>query len=117
MKEDMTRHMIAIAALGLVSLSVAAQETYQSSALAGDDLNGTARYVGMGGAMEALGADLSTMGTNPAGIGLFRKSQAAVSFGFQSIEGNELSFTDASRTKASFDQAGAVATMKTGVDS
>ena len=27
MKEDMTRHMIAIAALGLVSLSVAAQET------------------------------------------------------------------------------------------
>ena len=113
----MTRHIIAIAALGLVSLSVAAQETYQSSALAGDDLNGTARYVGMGGAMEALGADLSTMGTNPAGIGLFRKSQAAVSFGFQSIEGNELSFTDASRTKASFDQAGAVATMKTGVDS
>lgn len=44
-----------------VSLSAAAQDTYQSARLAGDDLNGTARYVGMGGAMEALGADLSTM--------------------------------------------------------
>ena len=53
------------------ALSVNAQETYENAKLAGEDLNGTARYVGMGGAMEALGADISTIGTNPAGLGLF----------------------------------------------
>ena len=34
------------------ALSVNAQETYENAKLAGEDLNGTARYVGMGGAME-----------------------------------------------------------------
>ena len=38
-------------------------------------LNGTARFVGMGGAMGALGADLSTMSTNPAGIGIVSEQQ------------------------------------------
>lgn len=46
-----------------------AQETYDNAQLATKDLNGTARYVGMGGAMEALGADITTMNTNPAGRG------------------------------------------------
>ena len=36
---------------------------------------GTARYMGMGGAFGALGADMSTLSSNPAGIGLFRSSQ------------------------------------------
>ena len=48
------------------ALSANAQETYENAKLAGEDLNGTARYVGMGGAMEALGADISTIGSNPA---------------------------------------------------
>lgn len=36
---------------------------------------GTARYNAMGGAFGALGADISVASTNPAGIGLFRKSE------------------------------------------
>lgn len=105
-----------------VSLSAAAQDTYQSARLAGDDLNGTARYVGMGGAMEALGADLSTMGTNPAGIGMFRKSQASVSGGLQvfggNYENNTLnSYLDGKKTTGSFDQIGFVLTTKAGYDS
>ena len=72
----MTRKYI-LAALALAVMPVAAQETYENAKVAGpQDLNGTARYVGMGGAMEALGADLSTISTNPAGVGLFRKSTA-----------------------------------------
>lgn len=43
---------------------MAAQETYEVAEVSTQDLNGTARYVGMGGAMEALGADLSTISTN-----------------------------------------------------
>ena len=34
------------------------QETYENANIATEDLNGTARYVGMGGAMDALGADI-----------------------------------------------------------
>lgn len=35
---------------------------------------GTARSMGMGGAFSAVGADLSSAATNPAGLGLFRQS-------------------------------------------
>src|SRR3954466_4771231 len=38
-------------------------------------LTGTARYVSMGGAFGALGADFSSLSYNPAGIGLYRKSE------------------------------------------
>lgn len=99
---------IFIAALGLaMGMPVAAQDTYESARLLGSDLNGTARYVGMGGAMEALGADISTMSTNPAGIGLFRHSTASVSFGFVS-QGDAKEFDGLSKTNMSFDQAGFV---------
>ena len=37
---------------------------------------GTARSAAMGGAFGALGGDLSTLSTNPGGIGVFRKSEA-----------------------------------------
>lgn len=59
------------AAALLIAMSVNAQETYQNAKLTTQDLNGTARYIGMGGALEALGADVSTISSNPAGIGLF----------------------------------------------
>ena len=93
--------------------SLAAQETYENANIATGDLNGTARYVGMGGAMDALGADISTIGTNPAGIGLFRHSAVNVSFGFVSQQGGH-SFADGNKTNASFDQAGFVYSRRTG---
>lgn len=101
-----------IAALVGCSLTAAAQETYINAELATGDLNGTARYVGMGGAMDALGADLSTIGSNPAGIGLFRHSTATVSFGFVSQQ-DAKTFADANKTNMSFDQAGFVYSMRT----
>lgn len=93
-----------------------AQETYENANIAMEDLNGTARYVGMGGAMDALGADISTIGTNPAGIGLFRHSAANVSFGFVSQQGGN-SFADGNKTNMSFDQAGFVYAHRTGRNS
>lgn len=50
-----------LASLGLMSAPMLAQETYQDTKFAENSLTGTARYVGMGGAMEALGADISTI--------------------------------------------------------
>ena len=38
-------------------------------------LIGTARYVGMGGAMTAIGGDPSAVLDNPAGLGLYRRSE------------------------------------------
>lgn len=64
---------------------VSAQGLYDAARFMGNDLNGTARFVGMGGAMGALGGDISTMGTNPAGIGIYRSSDVMTSFGFSNI--------------------------------
>ena len=103
---------IVFAALAMaVVLPAAAQDTYESGRLLGGDLNGTARYVGMGGAMEALGADISTTGTNPAGIGLFRHDAVSTSFGLVS-QTDAQEFDGRSTTNMSFDQIGFVYSMR-----
>ena len=95
------------ASLALVSSVAMAQETYENTKLIDNNLNGTARYVGMGGAMEALGADLSTIGTNPAGLGLFRKGKVDLSFGLVS-QTDMNKFSSLNKTNMSFDQIGVV---------
>jgi len=107
--------------LGLISLMAVApsmaQETYDNSPMFGKDLNGTARYVGMGGAMEALGADISTSSTNPAGIGMMRHSSVSISGGLVSQSGSNSSsveYVNNSTTHASFDQMGFVYSARTG---
>lgn len=39
------------------------------------DIGGSARFMGLGGAFGALGADFTTSSTNPAGIGMFKTSE------------------------------------------
>ena len=56
------------------SLAVSAQTSFDAAKLYEEELNGTARYVGMGGAMGALGSDASVISHNPAGIGTYRTS-------------------------------------------
>ena len=98
--------------------SAQAQDTYLNDRVtATDDVIGTARYVGMGGAMGALGADLSVISSNPAGIGLYRKSEVGVTFG--AVVPNKANGWNSqdSRTygeklpRASFDQLGFVWNM------
>lgn len=101
----MKKYVIAISML--IALPVAAQETYENANIVTEELNGTARYVGMGGAMDALGADLSTIASNPAGIGLFRSSQIAATAGLTTQQ-NAKDFHNASKTHANFDQIGFV---------
>ena len=107
------KKILSIMTAALLGTAVSAQETYDNAQLATKDLNGTARYVGMGGAMEALGADISTIGTNPAGIGMFRRSMVAGSFGFNSQQ-DAKSFGNANKTNMSFDQVGFVYSMRSG---
>lgn len=107
------KKILSIMTAAMLGTAVSAQETYDNAQLAAKDLNGTARYVGMGGAMEALGADLSTIGTNPAGIGMFRCGMVAGSFGFNTLS-DAKSFGNANKTNMSFDQAGFVYSMRSG---
>lgn len=122
----MMNKKIIVATLCLSTVAAMAQETYESAQLATEDLNGTARYVGMGGAMEALGADISTIGSNPAGIGLFRKSWIGISGGATFQSGNALQpdngfvssmFGDNSVANADLNQFGFVYSTQSGSES
>ena len=62
----------------ILPLGINAQNMYDVASLFGNDLTGTARFVGMGGSMGALGADLSTMNTNPAGMAVYRSNDCAL---------------------------------------
>ena len=120
-RDDMKK--ILTIAIGITALAANAQETYESAQLATQDLNGTAKYIGMGGAMEALGADISTINTNPAGIGLFRRSWIGASAGFtsqsSSFDGASVGadIGDNGKTNVDFNQLGFVWSTKTGNDS
>lgn len=101
----------------LVMMAAQAQDAYDAERMLGNELNGTARFVGMGGAMSALGGDISVIGTNPAGIGIFRSSDVSVSLGFNNT-GTESRYAGVSmkenKTRASLDQIGFVYTHKVG---
>ena len=101
----------------LMTAGLSAQNVYDAERLLGNELNGTARFVGMGGAMSALGGDISVMGTNPAGIGIYRSNDLAISFGMNNTA-TESTFNGTTmkedRTRASLDQLGLVYTHKIG---
>ncbi len=47
------------------------------------EIGGTARSVGIGGAIGALGADFSSLSTNPAGLGTVRRSEFTLTPSFE----------------------------------
>lgn len=51
-----------------------------------ETINGTARYNAMSGAFGALGGDLSSIETNPAGAAVFLKSEFSVSLNIRNTE-------------------------------
>jgi opacity protein-like surface antigen len=111
----MKTRKILTAGLLLAGLPLSAQDIYKMETFSGEDLNGTARFVGMGGAMSALGADISTIGTNPAAIGLYRRSDISMTGSLQTQSSAE-SFANRDKTHASFDQMGFVYAAKLGND-
>jgi long-subunit fatty acid transport protein len=52
------------------------------------EVGGNARTQSMGGAIGALGSDISVMGINPAGLALSRKSEFSMSLGFRNLKTN-----------------------------
>lgn len=105
------------ALVALASASANAQTVYDATNMAQKDLNGTARFVGMGGAMGALGGDISTIGTNPAGIGIYRSYDAMMTLGY-STTGTESNYqgnkSEMDKNRWSFDNIGVVISTKFG---
>ncbi len=61
-----------------------AQAAVDLANLSQTDMIGTARYMSMGGAFTALGGDLTSPATNPAGVGVYRSSEIALTLDLNS---------------------------------
>lgn len=112
------KKIINIVVLALcVTASATAQTIYDGAKFTQKDLNGTARFVGMGGAMGSLGGDISTMGTNPAGIGIYRSHDIMGTFGFSAYSSESTydgSKFNIDKNRWSFDNIGFVLSSKIG---
>ncbi len=69
------KKIVLIIIITLTTLSINAQTEVDALRYSRTTFGGTARYMALGGAFGALGADVSTFSTNPAGIGLYTKSE------------------------------------------
>ena len=71
------RYIVVLVALLIGMVGVCFAQDY--ARLSGQGIYGTARYVGFGGAMTAIGGDPSAVHDNPAGLGLYRRFEAMTS--------------------------------------
>lgn len=100
--------------LSTFCLTAVAQSPYLNNTIVNtSDLFGTSRFVAMGGAMGALGADISVMSSNPAGLGVFSKNEASLTAGASWLSENTAREYSGS-TFGQFNQIGAVAVFKLG---
>lgn len=94
-----------------------AQSAVDVNMLSQTELRGTARFMSMGGAFTALGGDLSTLNQNPAGIGVYRRSEIGVTL---DLSGNKITSTTSSdkigstKTRFSCDNFGYIGTARLG---
>lgn len=76
---------------------------------------GTARFVSMGGAFGALGADFSSLSVNPAGLGVYKSSELTITPSFKSrkIESTyDATSASDSKNRLGFDNFGFVMSFK-----
>ncbi|MBI9032954.1 MAG: hypothetical protein JEZ03_00645 [Bacteroidales bacterium] len=111
----MRKQSIILSIFILLGMSLQAQ--YQVDALRYSRLDhgGTARSVSLGGAFGALGGDISTLSTNPAGIGLYRSSEVVFTPTFRFGSANSQYYGDKSTeyyANASIDNFGMVLALK-----
>jgi hypothetical protein len=80
--------------------AVKAQTHYDALRFSENVVIGTARTAGMSNAFGALGADLSTLSTNPAGLGVYQSYEFAYSL---NLSGRDMAsyFQDNKITKSS----------------
>lgn len=65
--------------VAIISKANSQQYAYDALRFSFPYQTGTARFIGMGGALGALGADISCIANNPAGLGLIRSTEFSIS--------------------------------------
>ncbi len=91
-----------LAACIFSALLLQAQTTADALRFSSFDVSGTARTIGVGGGLGALGADFSVVSTNPAGLARFRTSEFTISPSIYSAKtGSVLENSGSGETKKS----------------
>lgn len=96
-------------------VSASAQSVPVAYSLSQHDLRGTARFMSMGGAFGALGADLSALTQNPGGIGVYRNSDVGFTVGIDAMSAKSTSngFSQSDNlTRFNLNNLGGVFTLK-----
>lgn len=81
-----------------------------------NSFGGSAKYNSMAGSMGALGGDLSSIATNPAGVGVFITGDLSATLSVQNNKNNSTLFGksyESSYSKANLGQVGAVVSFNT----
>lgn len=82
----MKKILLSALAFSFLSINSYAQGEMDALKLSRNDLKGTARSVGMGGAFGALGGDASGVAINPAGIGVYKSSEFSGTLNFSNTD-------------------------------
>ena len=96
----MKKYILTIIAV-LCLTSINSQTVFDANILNSFDVNGTARYMSMGGAFGALGGDASAIIDNPAGLGIYRKSEVSTTLNMQ-LQNSNSSWNDVSASNNKF---------------
>lgn len=76
------RSIILVMLISGVATQVSAQYTEDAFRFSGAENSTTARFNGLGGQQTSLGGDLSSLYGNPAGLGMFSRSEFAITTSF-----------------------------------
>lgn len=109
------KRIVFLAVLGILSAQVKAQNEVDALRYSMSDLPVTGRSFGMGGAFGAIGADLSNMFTNPAGLGAYKRNNMEISFGLHDVISNSTymnNMDNNARTRFNLNNIGIVGTQK-----
>jgi hypothetical protein len=107
----MKNSITTVSALLMVAGSLLAQNETDALRYSQLTFGGTARSSSMGGAFGALGADFSSLSSNPGGLGVYRRSEITVTPGvlYQSTTSTFTgTATDDEKVKAGFNNIGLV---------
>lgn len=114
-KSRIMKKKILTFSLALASVSGFAQNEIDALRYSENDITGSARFMGLSGAMSAMGNDLSAITINPAGVAVFNKTQFGFSTGVAGIvtEGSFLGQNSSdTRMNVNIGNAGFVARFK-----
>ena len=79
------KKIVFMAVAAILSISAQAQNMFDYYGLTTPSINGTARYMAMGGSFGALGGDASAIADNPAVLGIFRSNELSFSLNVNPI--------------------------------